>query len=394
MLGGEGALPSWPLSARCWPVARWLVWSNSWFPCLFGSLKSCGGSFFALRRFPDTKFIGLGFAIADPSFGVLSWPLLDTLLSDRRKRLQENIERFMMFNKRTRLSHSSRVKFPLVNVSVSWFLVSMYLIWNCGSELMLSNNQSRATLWFLTRVSLLDFCPLWSLWSQVSLSWKNEQLRLTLRRVCVCGNVVHMRQLLHISVSLSTYLRYDVLCLKGGSIHDDKAMLVKFFPNKSLDYQDVAQVLFIQTTTRFSVFSPVPCPCSPLWTGRKSQPRPSVRRTMPQSGRRWLSKVRATRTPLAKLWRLLKDDVSWCEKTRSIKQPGKKTPPAGNFVIFVLIVEGSWMGRFSFQKASKETLRILRNRRACLWLLLGGKCTSHWVSLGRCNSQVFSWCGR
>ena len=32
--------------------------------------------------------------------------------------------------------------------------------------------------------------------------FKNVQLRLTLRRVCVCGNAVHMRQLINISGSL------------------------------------------------------------------------------------------------------------------------------------------------------------------------------------------------
>ena len=43
--------------------------------------------------------------------------------------------------------HSSRVKFPLVRKSESWFWVSTYLIWILGSKLILSNNQSRATLW-------------------------------------------------------------------------------------------------------------------------------------------------------------------------------------------------------------------------------------------------------
>ena len=38
---------------------------------------------------------------------------------------------------------------PLVRMSASWFLVSTYLIWILGSKLILSNNQSRATLWVL-----------------------------------------------------------------------------------------------------------------------------------------------------------------------------------------------------------------------------------------------------
>ena len=43
--------------------------------------------------------------------------------------------------------HSSRVNFRFVSMSASWFMVSMYLIWILGSKLILSNNQSRATLW-------------------------------------------------------------------------------------------------------------------------------------------------------------------------------------------------------------------------------------------------------
>ena len=48
----------------------------------------------------------------------------------------ENIEKFMMLNKRGRWFHSSRVKLPLVNMSVSWFLVSTFLLWILGSSKM------------------------------------------------------------------------------------------------------------------------------------------------------------------------------------------------------------------------------------------------------------------
>ena len=41
---------------------------------------------------------------------------------------------------------SSRVKCPFVKMSASWFLKSTYLIWMLGSGLILSSNQSRATL--------------------------------------------------------------------------------------------------------------------------------------------------------------------------------------------------------------------------------------------------------
>ena len=68
-------------------------------------------------------------------------------------------------------------------MSTTWFLVSTYLIWILGSKWILSINQSSATLWI--RDNFIVFI--------------NVQLRLTLRGVCVCGNVVHMRQLINIS---------------------------------------------------------------------------------------------------------------------------------------------------------------------------------------------------
>ena len=44
------------------------------------------------------------------------------------------------------LELTSERKFPLVSMSASWFSVSTYLIRILGSKLLLSNNQSRATL--------------------------------------------------------------------------------------------------------------------------------------------------------------------------------------------------------------------------------------------------------
>ena len=58
-----------------------------------------------------------------------------------RKWLEENIEGFMMLNKRGGWLHSSRVKWPSVDMSASWFLVSMYLIWISGSKLILWREQ-------------------------------------------------------------------------------------------------------------------------------------------------------------------------------------------------------------------------------------------------------------
>ena len=74
--------------------------------------------------------------------------------------------KWLMLNKHKRWFHSSHVKFPLVGMSASCFLVSMYLIWILVSKLNWSNNKSRATLWFLETcliAGLLSFLSAWSL---------------------------------------------------------------------------------------------------------------------------------------------------------------------------------------------------------------------------------------
>ena len=48
---------------------------------------------------------------------------------------------------------------PLVSMSASWFLVSTYLIWILGSKMILSNNQSRATLWVLDTCLIVGLLP-------------------------------------------------------------------------------------------------------------------------------------------------------------------------------------------------------------------------------------------
>ena len=78
----------------------------------------------------------------------------------------------MMFNKRRRWFHSSRVKFPLVNISASWFLVSTYLIWILRPKLILWTNQSRATLWVLDTCLIVGLLPLMIILITASLSSK------------------------------------------------------------------------------------------------------------------------------------------------------------------------------------------------------------------------------
>ena len=85
---------------------------------------------------------------------------------------QENIEKLMMLNKRGRWFHSSRVKLCLVRMSASWFWVSTYLIWVFGSKLILSNNQSSATLWVLDTCLIVGLRPLIIMLIAASLSSK------------------------------------------------------------------------------------------------------------------------------------------------------------------------------------------------------------------------------
>ena len=129
-------------------------------PGLFGSLTSSDGIFLMLERF---KFISL--------FDMTHCFLIR---SERNlpRWLQENTGQFMMFNKRRRWFHSSRVRFPLVNMSMSLFLVSTYLIWILGSKLILSNNLLNRTLWVWDTCLTFGLVPLTIILITASLSSK------------------------------------------------------------------------------------------------------------------------------------------------------------------------------------------------------------------------------
>ena len=66
--------------------------------------------------------------------------------------------------------HSTRVKFPLVSMSTSWILESMYLIWILVSKWIRSNNQSRATLWVLETCLTVGLLPFMIMLITASLS--------------------------------------------------------------------------------------------------------------------------------------------------------------------------------------------------------------------------------
>ena len=125
-----------------------------WFSCLVFSgpsdavEDSADGAFSLLRaiRF----IIGLDFAVTLSSFD--SFCVRFDIISQQLIGLK-----WLILNKHNRWFHSSRVKFPSVSTSASWFLVSMYLIWNLGSKLIRSNNQSRATLWVRDTCLIVGF---------------------------------------------------------------------------------------------------------------------------------------------------------------------------------------------------------------------------------------------
>ena len=117
------------------------------------------------------------------------------------KWLQENIETFIMLNKRRRWFHSSREKLPLVSRSASWMLVSTYWIWIFGSKLILSRNLSSATLWVLDTCLIVGLRPLIIILITASLSSKIYDWNSPCEEECVCVYVIHIWQLLKLSLS-------------------------------------------------------------------------------------------------------------------------------------------------------------------------------------------------
>ena len=63
-------------------------------------------------------------------------------------------------------------------MSASWCLVSMYFIWIFGTKLILSNNQSRATLWVRETCLFVGLLPLIIFLITASLSAKTNNIAL------------------------------------------------------------------------------------------------------------------------------------------------------------------------------------------------------------------------
>ena len=133
-------------------------------PGLCDAVEASTSGVLSLHR--ETKFI-IGFDVAATLSSPESFCVPFDITSEQLVGL-----RSLMLNKHKRWLHSSRVKFPFFSMSASWFLVSMYLIWILGSKLILSNNQSRATLWDLETCLIVGLLPFLIILINASLSSK------------------------------------------------------------------------------------------------------------------------------------------------------------------------------------------------------------------------------
>ena len=89
---------------------------------------------------------------------------------------------------------SIRREISLVNMSASWFLVSIYLIWILGSKLIRSNIQSRATLWVLETCLIVGLLPFDNHLDHCFVVLKHIQQSFLMRRLDVWGNTVNAIQ--------------------------------------------------------------------------------------------------------------------------------------------------------------------------------------------------------
>ena len=124
--------------------------------------ESFGEVLFSLRRFLDTKLIGLGFAAAEPSLAVLFLSSLGdyTVLSVRMK----------MGARKHREIHDvqqSKKMVPVTKCTITFASTCEWFFWcQCirfgfwVSKLILSKNQSSATLWVLETHLIVGLLPL------------------------------------------------------------------------------------------------------------------------------------------------------------------------------------------------------------------------------------------
>ena len=161
----------------------------------------------ALSLHRETKFIiGLDFAVT------LSSPDSSGVLFDIPS--EQSVElKWLMLNKHKRCFHSSRVKFPLVSMSASWFLVSMYLIWIFGSNLIRSKNPVKSNS---VGPGNLSHCGTSSLFNHLDhcfVVFKHIQQSFLIRKLDVWGNKVNIIQ----NIEHSSKLHLRVTCVTANN---------------------------------------------------------------------------------------------------------------------------------------------------------------------------------
>ena len=123
----------------------------------------------------DVRFFAVGFdfaTILSSSFRSCTlFAIVLVQLVNLKFWAQQRELKWLMLNKWRRWFHSSRVELPLVKMSASWCVVSMYLIWLLGSWLIPSNNQSGPTLWVPDTFLIVGLLLLIIILITASLSW-------------------------------------------------------------------------------------------------------------------------------------------------------------------------------------------------------------------------------
>ena len=101
-----------------------------------------------------------------------------------------------MFNKHKIWFHSSRVKFPLVSMSASWFLVSMYLIWILESKLIRSKKPIKSNSVGSGNMSQCRASSLYDHLDHCFVVFKHKQKSFLMRRSDVRGNKINTIQII------------------------------------------------------------------------------------------------------------------------------------------------------------------------------------------------------
>ena len=92
---------------------------------------------------------------------------------------------WLMLSKHKRLFHSSRVKFPFVSVSASWFLVSMHLIWILGVQIDLIEQTIKSNSVVSGNMSLCRPSSLYNHFDHCFVVFKHIQQSFLVRRIYV-----------------------------------------------------------------------------------------------------------------------------------------------------------------------------------------------------------------